>query len=86
MDSQQHEAIQGRVRGVLIEVASLLSAKTIEIVDDLIDHNECGIGLEILCEMLAGSESSIPPVVLDSIMELVAEMKLKVEIVDRLRR
>ena len=85
MDYQQSQSVQGRLRGVLIEVDSGLQSETIHIVDELIDHNECGVATEMLSEKLAESQSSISKIVFESIEQLVTEMKLGIENVDRLR-
>jgi hypothetical protein len=85
MDSYGYKEIQGRARGVLIEVADQLPSVTVGLVSELIDHNECGVALETLSEMLVESGAWISASVLSDISELVKQMGLGRVNADRLK-
>lgn len=81
----RYEEIQGRVRGLLITLAPQLPAKTVGIIDEMIDANECGVALEIMSEMLVESGGRIPKDSLLEVTALVDEMGLDQINADRLR-
>jgi hypothetical protein len=72
----RNEEIVGRTRGLLIAVERELLPRTVEIVSELIDHNECAIAIEMMSEMLNETGGSISSDALNSLSELVAEMGL----------
>jgi hypothetical protein len=82
---KRYEEIQGQTRGVLILVADQLPQVTVGIVSELIDHNESGIAVEMLSEMLVESDAKLSVDVLDAIARLVNEMGLDQTNVERLR-
>jgi hypothetical protein len=45
--------------GILIRLGDRLSLQTQEIVHELVDHNESGVALEIMADMLAEAVTSI---------------------------
>lgn len=79
------EALQGRLRGLLITVADQLPAFTVGLVDEMIGVNECGLALETMSEMLVESEGRIECGVVVAAEELVRLMGLDEVNVDRLR-
>jgi len=79
------EALQGRLRGLLITVADQLPAFTVGLVDEMIGANECGLALETMSEMLVESEGRIECDVVVAAEELVRLMGLDEVNVDRLR-
>ena len=81
----QNEEIRGRVRGLLIIVAYQLPSRTVEIIDELIEHSESGVAVQILSEMLVESSARISPEYLNLVSQLVARMNLDDIIVERLR-
>lgn len=83
--ASHYKEMQRRVRELLNTLAAQLPAATIEIVDEMIDANECGVALEIISEMLVESEAVIPGQILSEIASLVDEMGLNRLNVDRLR-
>jgi hypothetical protein len=84
-NSSWYEEIQGRIRGLVIAVASQLQPVTMSLVEEMIDANECGVALEILSEMLFESGAVITADTFSNISTLVAMMGLDEVIVDRLR-
>ena len=83
--ASRHEEVQGRVRGILIAVASQLPVFTVGLVDGMIDANECGVALEIMSEILVESGAVISAETLLDVSSLVGEMGLDQVNVDRLR-
>ncbi|MGD0748328.1 MAG: hypothetical protein ABSB68_11010 [Acidimicrobiales bacterium] len=83
--ASRYEEIQGRVRGLLIEVAPQLPAITAGLIDEMIDANECGVALETMSEMLVESEGVISAETLTEFSSLVQEMGLDQINVERLR-
>ena len=79
------EEIQGQVRGLLIMFADQLTSRTAGVVDELIDHNESGVAIEVLSEALDESGVEIPADALSLLAELVAKLHLDPINVDRLR-
>lgn len=84
-DSSYYEDIQGRLRGLLILVSDQLPPLTVDTVEELIGANECGVGLEMLSEVLAESGGVLSAAALQGIADLVATMGLDPVNVDRLR-
>jgi hypothetical protein len=84
-DVSRYEELQGRLRGLLIAVACQLPGLTVQLVGEMIDANECGVALETISEMLVESNARIAPEVLASVGELVDEMDLPVDNLERLR-
>lgn len=84
-DAAYYEDLQGRLRGLLIEVAKELPSVTVGLVDELIDANECGVALEMISDMLVESDGRIDVLVLTDVERLVEDMGLDVSNVDVLR-
>ncbi len=84
-EAWEHEEVQGRARGVLVTVADQLPAMTVGLVDEMIDHNECGVAVEILSEMLVDSGARISEETLAGLSSLVEKMSLDPINVDPLR-
>jgi hypothetical protein len=66
-------------------VADQLPSRTVEIIDELIEHSESGVAVQILSEMLVESSARISPEYLNLVSQLVARMNLDDIIVERLR-
>ncbi|MGH2585289.1 MAG: MafI family immunity protein [Dehalococcoidia bacterium] len=66
-------------------MAEQLPAKTTGMIDELIDHNECGVAVEMLSEAVVEAEASIAPETLTSVEELVTTMGLDRDVAERLR-
>jgi hypothetical protein len=71
-----YEDVNGRAMGLLIRLGDRLSLQTQEIVHELVDHNESGVALEIMAEMLAEASASITDQERAEMLELVSEMGL----------
>lgn len=59
LDASYFEDIGGQVRGVLILVADRLPIDTVEFADEELDHNEPGLALETISEVLLQSRARI---------------------------
>ena len=75
-DSTHYEDLQGRLRGLLIEFQNRFAREQGSMLDELIDANECGIALEMMTEILAEADASIPKDQINQIAQLAEEMKL----------
>jgi hypothetical protein len=53
------EGVSGRTMGLLIRLGDRLSLQTQEIVDELVEHNEPGVALEMMADMLGEAGASI---------------------------
>lgn len=82
---EYYEDLQGRVRGVLIDVADKLDTTTAGLVDELIEANESGVALEILCEVLLERRTTISLATFASVEHLFVRMRLELEPLERLR-
>jgi hypothetical protein len=83
--ASQFEELQGRLRGLLIEVGGQLPRVTVQLVGEMIDANECGVALETISEMLADSHASITADVVTDVAQLAETMGLPPANADRLR-
>jgi methylaspartate ammonia-lyase len=83
-DAGHHEELQGKIRGVLIDVAHLLTDSQAGIIDEFIDANELGLALEDLSEALVDAGAKLSPGVVDRIAGLSHEMGLEAEVANRL--
>lgn len=84
-DPVQHEHVQGKLRGLLIELADQLSPVTVGLVDEMIDASEGDVALDMLSEMLVESGARLDEQTLAEVASLVATMGLSDEVVNRLR-
>lgn len=80
-----YEDIQGRLRAILTTVASQLASDTVQLVDEMIDANECGVALEIMSEMLVESAATVSEETFSEVESLVDKMGMDRINVDRLR-
>jgi hypothetical protein len=85
-DASYYEDLRGRVRGVLIATEEFLSRQDATLIDELIDHNESGIALEMLSEMLVEASATVDPQVVEDMERLVRDMKLEPEVAQRVRK
>jgi hypothetical protein len=84
-DSGHFEQLQGRIRGLLINVSDQLSPFTVGLVDELVDANECGIAVEMLSDMLIESDAALDSNTFADVEHLVKEMGLDPGYAERLR-
>lgn len=84
-DAAYYEDLRGRARGVLIAVAEHLSNQTAGLIDELIDHNECGVAVEMLSEALVEAGATIDEQTMADVEALVNTMELEKEVAARLR-
>jgi hypothetical protein len=76
-DATYYEALRGRVRGVLIRVSESLPPGTATLVEELIDANESGEALIILCEAITDAEAAVDGNTLEDIVEISRIMGLE---------
>ena len=69
-----HEEVSGRAVGILIRLGDRLSLQTQEIVHELVEHNESGVALEVMADMLAESGASITDPERNEMLRLVSDM------------
>lgn len=84
-DAAYYEDLRGRVRGALIAVAEQLPEQTAGLIDELIDHNECGVAVEMLSEALVEAGATIDQETITSVDGLVTTMELDRDVAVRLR-
>jgi hypothetical protein len=80
------DEVQGQVRGLLIIFADQLPSRTVGIIDELIDHDESGVALEVMSEALATSGITVSGETLGLFSEAVARLQLDPVNVTRLNR
>jgi hypothetical protein len=80
-----HEAMQAKVRAIVIRVGGSISPEQLALFNDLVDANEYGIALDMLSEALVLSGAKIDAAAFQDIQSLSEQMKLEPEVVDRLR-
>jgi hypothetical protein len=73
-DATYYEDMRGRARGLLIAVAGRFTAAEVAVIDELIDANEPGVALEMLCQMLADSDVPVETRIIDQLSCLAREM------------
>jgi hypothetical protein len=81
---QSYDELQGALRALLIMVADQLPTSTVDLVQEMIDANECGVALETVSEMLVASDASIPSSALKVVADLTSSMDLEQVNVERL--
>jgi hypothetical protein len=85
-DSAYYLDLQERLRSLLAEISQQLSAAEANQVVDYIDHNECGLALELLIYFLGDQDlRPITRSVFDSITGLIATMHLDEHYVEVVR-
>lgn len=75
-DASYYEEIRGRARAALISVERSLERAQVSMLDELIDHNESGVAIEMMTAMLAESHASLTAEQSAQIERLVREMGL----------
>jgi len=73
---ESFEEIQGKLRGLLITLGNQLPKRTVDIVNELIEHAECGVALEILSDMLVESSARLTETEFDLVTRLAGTMKV----------
>jgi len=61
LDAAHFEELQGKIRGVLIDVAHLLTASQAGLIEEFIDANELGLALEDLGDALFDAGAKLSP-------------------------
>ena len=69
-----YEEVNGRAIGLLILFGDRLSVQTQEIVHELVEHNESGIALEMMADMLAEGGAPVTDRERAEMLDLVSEM------------
>lgn len=75
-DASYYEEIRGRAHAALISVERSLERGQVSMLDELIDHNESGVAIEMMTAMLAESQASLTAEQSAQIERLVREMGL----------
>jgi hypothetical protein len=83
--SQKYDVLAGKLRALLILVERELPRRTIEFVEEFLDHNELALSLEVMAERLVESEVPISRDVLAMVEELSSEMELGPSLANHLR-
>ena len=81
---QSWAAIEQRIRNVLTHVRSQLESGVVAEIEEYLDHNELGIALEYLSEMLAEAEATLDEPIVSEVRDLTAVMELDADVADRL--
>ncbi|NIX78166.1 MafI family immunity protein [Microvirga terricola] len=68
--------LENRIRHLAARFRSRLSSDRLDQVIDYIDHNECGLALEMLCDFLEDEEVTIVVEEYDEIIHLAGAMRL----------
>jgi hypothetical protein len=71
-----HEDVNGRTMGLLIRFGDRLTLQTQEIVHELVEHNESGVALEIMADMLAEARAPIADSERAEMLKLVSDMRM----------
>lgn len=80
-----YEELQARLRALLIATGTWISTEQLSLLNELVDANEPGIALDMFSEALATSGARIDETLFRDTQSLAEQMKLKPEVVDRLR-
>jgi hypothetical protein len=83
---EYYQEIEDGLRAVLAAVAELLSVDTVAFVDDMLDHNELGIALEVMVEALVESRAAIRKDLVGGLSDLARTMQLDLDVVAALSR
>jgi len=83
-DGSRQDDVDGRLRGLLIELAHLLAPVTVGLVSEMIDASESPIALDMMSEMLAEAGALVDRRVVDEVADLASSMGLGQEIAGRL--
>ena len=83
-DGARQDDVDGRLRGLLIELDHLLAPVTVGLASEMIDASESPIALDMMSEMLAEAGASLDRRVVDEIADLASSMGLGPETAGRL--
>lgn len=86
LDSSYYEELQGQLRAILIVVETSLDREEAELVDEMIDANECGIALEMISDLLFEKNAQVESETVVDIGRLVAKMQLPLRLVEQLEK
>jgi len=76
LDSTYYEDIQGRLRGLLIELGRHFARDQAALISELIDANECGVALEMMSQILDEGKAPVPKEQVTEIARLGEQMDL----------
>lgn len=76
LDSTYYEDLQGRLRGLLIDLEGHFTRDQAALLGELIDANECGVALEMLSEILREVGASLRIEQINEIVRLAEQMDL----------
>lgn len=76
MDSNRYDELRGRLLGLLILLGDRLDLKTQEWVQEFLDYNELGLGLETMADALGDAEAELRDHERIEMLALVAEMEM----------
>jgi hypothetical protein len=77
---EYYQEIEDGLRAVLAGVADLLPVDTVAFVDDMLDHNELGIALEVMVEALVESRAAVRKDLVGDLSDLARTMQLDLDV------
>lgn len=83
-DGSRQDDVDGRMRGLLVELDHLLAPVTLGLVGEMIDASESPIALDMMSEMLVEAGASLDRRVIEEVADLAKEMGLGPETAGRL--
>jgi hypothetical protein len=84
-DAAYYADLESRVKGLVGSVESSLSPDQIAQLLQLAEHNEPGVAVEMLSEMLVERNAPVAQSLFDELRSLVTTMRLESDVSDRLR-
>jgi hypothetical protein len=85
LDASYYENLQGRAKAVLIGVGTLIRRDQASLLDELIDHNETGVAVEMMGAMLAEAHAPVTAEQVGQIESLARDMGLDESVVHQVR-
>jgi len=83
-DGSRQDDVDGRLRGLLIELGHLLTPVTVGLTHEMIDASESPIALDMMSEMLVEAGASLDRRTVDEVADLATAMGLGREAAARL--
>jgi hypothetical protein len=83
---EYYQEIEDRLRAVLAGVADLLPVTTAAFVGDLLDHNELGLALEVMVDVLVESRATVRKDLVADLSDLARTMEMDLDVVAALTR
>jgi len=85
-DASYYEDVRGRVRGVLISVADVVPREKLAFIEELIDHNEPGIALEMLVDLMIQRGYKPGPQIVEDARRAAKAMAMELPDIDQLEK